>query len=60
VELKGGKALLKSIECNMSAHEYIYYVLEFDLNNQHVLTEEKIWKVMVVDISEDMKEAALV
>jgi hypothetical protein len=60
VELKGGKALLKGIECNISAHEYIYYVLEFDLNNQYVLTEEKIWKVMVVDISEDMKEAALV
>jgi hypothetical protein len=34
-ELKDGKALSKGI-----AHEYIYYVLEFDLNNLNVLTEE--------------------
>jgi hypothetical protein len=39
-ELKDGKALSKGIEYNMSAHEYIYYVLEFDLNNLNVLTEE--------------------
>jgi hypothetical protein len=58
--LTGGKALSKGIECNMSAHEYVYYKLEFDLNNPHVLTVEEVWKLMVPNIFEDVEEATLV
>ena len=44
----------------MSTHKYVYYELEFDLNNPHVLIDEGIWKLMVLDIFEDVEEAALV
>jgi hypothetical protein len=44
----------------MSAHEYVYYKLEFDLNNPHVLTVEEVWKLMVPNIFEDVEEATLV
>jgi hypothetical protein len=59
----GGKVLSKGIECNMSTHKYVYYELEFDLNNPYVLTEEGIWilwKLMIIDIFEDIEEATLV
>jgi hypothetical protein len=39
---------------------YVYYELEFDLNNPHVLTEEEVWKLMVPDIFEDLEEETLV
>jgi hypothetical protein len=41
----GKKILSKSIEWNISTHEYVDYELEFDLNNPHVLTEEEVWKL---------------
>jgi hypothetical protein len=59
-EVTGGKVLLKSIEWNTSIHDYVYYDLEFDLNNPHVLTEEEVWKLMVLDIFEDVEEETLV
>jgi hypothetical protein len=36
------------------------YDLEFDLNNPHMLIEEEVWKLMVLDISKDVEEATLV
>jgi hypothetical protein len=45
---------------NTVLHEYIHYELEFDLNNPHVLTEEEVWKLMVLDIFEDVEEETLV
>jgi hypothetical protein len=39
---------------NISTREYVYYELEFDLNNPHVQSEEEIWKLMVPNISEDV------
>jgi hypothetical protein len=56
----GGKVLSKSIKWNISIHEYVYYELEFDLNNSHVLSEEEIWKLMVPNIFEDVEEETLV
>ena len=50
----------KGIKCNIYTHEYVYYELEFDLNILHVLTEEEVWKLMILDIFEDVKEATLV
>jgi hypothetical protein len=44
----------------MSIHEYVHYELEFDLKNPHELTEEDVWKLMVLDISEDVEEATVV
>jgi hypothetical protein len=32
----------------------------FDLNNPHVLHEEEVWKLMVLDIFEDVEEETLV
>jgi hypothetical protein len=55
-----GKVLLESIEWNISTHEYVHYELEFNLNNPHALTEEKVWKLMVPDIFEDVEEETLV
>jgi hypothetical protein len=52
--------LLKSIEWNISTHDYVHYDLEFDLNNPHVLTKEEVWKLMVPDIFEDVEEETLV
>jgi hypothetical protein len=56
----GGKVLSKSIKWNISIHEYVYYELEFDLNNSHVLTEKEVRKLMVLDIFEDEEEEILV
>jgi hypothetical protein len=56
----GGKVLLKSIEWNISTHEYVHYELEFDLNNPHVLTKKEVWKQMVLDIFEDLEKETLV
>jgi hypothetical protein len=55
-----GKVLLESIEWNIFTHDYVHYDLEFDLNNPHVLTEEEVWKLMVLDIFEDVEEETLV
>ena len=53
-----GKTLLEGIGCNMSTHEYVHNVLEFDLNNQHKEElEEEVWKLMVPYISENVEEA---
>jgi hypothetical protein len=57
--LTGRKVLSKGIECNIYAHEYVHYELEIDLNNPHVLIEEEVWKLMVLDIFEDVEEATL-
>ena len=46
----------EGIECNMSAVEYAYYELEFDLNNPYVPNEEEAWKLMVPNIFEDIEE----
>jgi hypothetical protein len=56
----GGKALSKSIEWNISTHEYVHYELEFNLNNPHISFEEEVWKLMVPDIFEDVEEETLV
>jgi hypothetical protein len=52
--------LSKSIEENISIHEYIHYELEFNLNNLHVLTKEEFWKLMVLDIFVHVEEKTLV
>jgi hypothetical protein len=54
------KVLSESIEWNVSTHEYVHYELEFDLNNPHVLIEEEVWKLIVLDIFEDVEEETLV
>jgi hypothetical protein len=59
-ELTSRKTLSEGIECNISSHDYVYYELEFDLNNPHVLTEDEVWKLMVPDIFEDVEETTLV
>jgi hypothetical protein len=56
----GGKELSKSIDWNISIHEYIHYELEFNLNNLHVLTKEEFWKLMVLDIFVHVEEKTLV
>jgi hypothetical protein len=53
--VRGGKVLSESIEWNISIHEYVHYEIEFGLNNPHVLTEEEVWKLMVLDIFEDVE-----
>jgi hypothetical protein len=55
-----GKVLLESIEWNICTYDYVYYDLEFDLNNPHVITQEEVWKLMVPDIFEDVEEETLV
>jgi hypothetical protein len=45
---------------NISTYEYVHYDLEFDLNNPHMLIEEEVWKLMVLNISEDVEEATLI
>jgi hypothetical protein len=52
--------LLVNIKWIIFAHEFIHYDLEFDLNNPHMLIEEEVWKLMVLDISKDVEEATLV
>jgi hypothetical protein len=54
------KYCLENIEWNISTHEYVHYELEFDSNNTHVLTEEEVWKLMVLDIFEDVEGETLV
>jgi hypothetical protein len=56
----GGKVLLESIQWNIFIHKYVYYELEFDLNNPHFLSEEEIWKIMVPNIFEEVEEETLV
>jgi hypothetical protein len=56
----GGKELSKSIDWNISTHEYIHYELEFNINNLHVLTKEEFWKLMVLDIFVHVEEKTLV
>jgi hypothetical protein len=41
-------------------HEYVYYELEFDLNDPHFLSKGEIWKLMVPNIFEDVEEETLV
>jgi hypothetical protein len=55
-----GKVLSESIEWNISTHEHVYYELEFDLNNPHVIIEKEVWKQMFPDIFEDVEEETLV
>jgi hypothetical protein len=52
--------LSEGIECNISSHQYVYYELESDLNNPHGLIEEEVWKLMVLNIPEDVEEVTLV
>jgi hypothetical protein len=56
----GGKVLLGSIEWKIFTHDYVHYELEFYPNNPHVLTEEEVWKLMVLDIFENVEEETLV
>jgi hypothetical protein len=58
--VRGGKVLSESIEWNISIHEYVHYEIEFGLNNPHVLTEEEVWKLMVLDNFEDVEEETLI
>jgi hypothetical protein len=50
------KSIVEGTEWNISTHEYAHYELEFDLNNPHVLIEKEIWKLMVLEIFEDVEE----
>ena len=59
-EVTSRKILLQSIEWNISTHDYVHYDLGFDLNNPHVLIEEEVWKLMFLDIFEDVEEETLV
>jgi hypothetical protein len=56
-QLNGLSLQSEGIECNMSAHEYVHYELEFDLNNPCVPTEEEAWELIVPDIYEDVEES---
>jgi hypothetical protein len=46
----------EGIECNMFAHEYIHYKLEFDLNNPYVPTKVEVWEPIVPDIYKDVEK----
>jgi hypothetical protein len=52
--------LSKGIEYNIFTHEYVHHEFEFDSYNLYVLTEEEVWKLMVLDIFEDVAEATRV
>jgi hypothetical protein len=44
-QLNGLSLQSEGIECNMSAHKYVHYELEFDLNNPYVPIEEEAWEL---------------